>query len=470
MQLVSRETADDGRLTITVKAEPAEVGQAVDGVYRDLRRRANIPGFRKGKAPRALLEQQLAPDEAQRMALDDLAERAVIEGIKQAEIEPLTPPKLEKAEVEGDGSATFVAAMVPRPKVELGEYRGLSATRPTVEVTDEQVEAQLYQTRERYAGYEPVADRPAQVGDLALVDYDLMIEGQVVEEQSTHGYPCQIGSDTLFPELNDKLPGLKPGEQVRIAASFRADHRDPALAGKLGEYVATLRELKVRVVPELTDDMAKDAHGVESVEALRQVVRRILERLAAEEAEDRVRRDLVEQVMAGSRVTVPPALARQEAQARLDQLETELRREGRRLADYLRDRGMDAERWLRNEEIGARRDLERMLVLDEISRREGIEVTQQEISDELAGIAQRYGSSAERVRKSLRERGVDRLSDRLQRHKVLQFLVEHAEITSEGASGAEMTASEVADGGRGDQGDTVAGLPPAPQESQEEQP
>jgi len=470
MQLVSRETADDGGLTITVKAEPAEVSQAVDALYRDLRRRANIPGFRKGKVPRALLEQQVAPDEARRMALDDLAETAVMEGIKQADIEPLTLPKIEKAEIEADGSASFVAAMVPRPKVEVGEYRGLSATRSAIEVADEQVEAQLYQTRERYVRYEPVADRPAEVGDLALVDYDLVIGGQVMAGQSTHGYPCQIGSDNLFPELNEKLPGLKPGEQVRIPASFPADHRDPALAGKEGEYAATLRELKVRVVPELTDDMAKEAHDVESVEALRQVMRQILERLAAEEAEDRVRSDLVEQVMARSRVTVPHALVRREAQARLDRVETDLRREGRRLADYLRDQGMDAERWLRNEEIGARPDLERMLVLDEISRREGIEVTQQEISNEIASIARRYGSTTERMRKSLQARGVDRLTDRLQRHKVLQFLVDHAEITNEGVTGAEMTAGQVSDGGMGDEGEMTTAPTPVPQESQEEQP
>jgi len=442
MQLVSQEPADDGRVTMTVKAELAEVSQGVDAIYRDLGRRANIPGFRKGKAPRALVEQQLSLEEARRMALDDLAEAAVVEGMKQAGIEPLMLPKLEKAEVEADGSATFVVTMVPRPKIELGEYRGLAAVRPSIEVTDEQVETQLYQTRERFAYYEAVADRAAEAGDLALVDYDLLIDGQVVAGQGTQGYPCQIGSDNLFPELNEKLPGLKPGEQARIPASFPADHRDPALAGKQGEYAVTLRELKRRVVPELTDEMVQEAHGIESVDKLRQAVRTILERMAGDEAEDRLRGDLVEQVMARSKVIVPQALVHREAQARLDQLETDLRREGRSLAEHLREQGTDAERWLRDEEISARRDLERMLVLDEISRREGIQVTQEEISNEIASIARRHGATAERVRRSLRERGVDRLSDRLQRHKVLQFLVDHAEITNEGEAAPALTAPQ----------------------------
>ena len=441
MRLVNQEPAEDGRVTITVEAEPAEVSQAVDAVYRDMARRASIPGFRKGKVPRALLEQQVGLDEARRLALEDLAPPAVVDGIKEAGLEPFTVPQLQKAEVEDDGSAVFVASFVAKPKVELGEYQGLTAVRPHIEITDEQVEAQLDQTRERFARYEPAGDRPAQEGDLALVDYDLVVDGQVVEGQSTHGYPSQIGSDTLFPELNEKLPGVKVSEQVRIPATFPPDHRDPALAGKQGEYAVTLRELKVRVVPELTDEMAREAHKVESVEALRQVVQQLLQRMARDEAEDRVRESLLEQVMANSRVEVPRALVRREAQARLDRLETDLRRDGRRLQDYLREEGVDTERWLRNEEMGARWALERMLVLDEIARREGIEVSQDEISNEISGLARRFGSTAERVRKQLDERSVDRLADRIQRHKVLQFLAEHAEITNEG--GAEPGADDV---------------------------
>jgi trigger factor len=435
MHLVSQEPTEDGRIAITIKADPAEVSQAVDAVYRDLARRANIPGFRKGKAPRALLEQQVGQEEARRLALDHLAEPAVIEGIKEAGVEPFTAPQLGKAEIQEDGSAVFVASFEPRPKVELGEYLGLKAVRPHIEATDEQIEAQLDQTRERFARHEPAGDRPAQQGDLALVDYDLMIDGQVVEGQSTHGYPSQVGGDTLFPELNERLPGVKVGEQARIPATFPADHPDAALAGKQGEYVVTLRELKVRVLPELTDEMAREAHNVESVEALREVVRQLLERMAQGEAEDRVRESLLDQVMANSRVEVPHALARREARARLDRLETDLRRDGRRLQDHLREEGMDAERWLRNEEMSARWALERMFVLDEIARREGIDVSQDEISNEISGLARRLGSSAERVRKRLAERDMDRLADRIQRSKVLRFLVEHAEITNE--AGAE---------------------------------
>jgi trigger factor len=388
---------------------------------------------------------------------------------RRSGVEPFTVPQLEKAEVEDDGSAVFVAAFIPKPKVELGEYRGLKAVRPHIEVTDEQVEAQLDQTRERFAGYEQAGDRQAQQGDLALVDYDLVVDGRVVEGQSTHGYPSQIGSDTLFPELNEKLPGAQVGEQVRIPAAFPPDHRDPDLAGKQGEYVATLRELKVRVVPELTDEMAREAHNVESVEALRQVVQQLLEKMAREEAEDHVRESLLEQVVAGSRVEVPHALVRREAQARLDRLETNLRRDGRRLADYLREEGMDTERWLRNEEMSARWALERMLVLDEISGREGIEVSQEEISDEISSMAQRFGSTADRVRKSLQERGVDRLADRIHRHKVLQFLVDHAEVTNEG--GADLGSDRVEPlEGLGASAEAAGdGEPPHPAALQEEQ-
>jgi trigger factor len=471
MQLVSQEKLDDGRLTMTVRAEPAEVSRAVDGVYRNLSRRANIPGFRKGKVPRALLEQQLSPDEARKLALDNLAEDAVLHGLKEAAVQPLTLPKLEKANAEQDGSAVFVATMTPRPEVELGEYRGLTAVRPAIEVTDEQVDAQILLTRERYGRYEPVTDRAAETGDLALVDYDLVIDGQAVESQSTHGYPCQIGSDTLFPELNEKLVGLKPGEEVRIPASFPADHREPALAGKQGEYVVTLRELKKRVVPELTDEMAQEAHGIPSADDMGRIARALLERMAADEAEDRVQRDLVEQVMGASKVTVPPTLVRDEAEARLDRLETDLRAQSVSLDDYLAERQVDRERWLRNEEMNARRDLERMLVLDEIGRREGIAATQEETTAEIESIARRAGTRSELLLKRLDERDVDRVTDRIERRKVLQFLVDHAEITNEGETAPEHgTAAAAAASGVTNSDDARPETEQVPAASQEDQP
>ena len=437
-------------MSIVVKAEPEEVRRAVDAVYRDLARRVAIPGFRKGKAPRSLLEQRLSPQEAERTALDDLAPAAVDEGIRQAGVESFGEPDFERADVEADGSATFVATVTPKPEVELGEYRGLTAVRPVVETTEEQVEAELHKTRERYARYDAVEDRAAQDGDLALVDYELVIDDQVVEGQSTSGYPCEIGSDRLFPELNEKLVGLRSGEQVRIPASFPAEHRDPALAGKQGEYAATVRELKVRVVPELTDEMAREAHSVESVDELRQIVRGLVEEMARREAEERVRNDLLEQVVANSRVEMPPVIARREAQARLERLESDLLSRGRSLDDYLAQEGTDRERWLREEEMKARWDLERLAVLDEISRREGIEVTREEITSEISKIAQRAGASAQRMRRTLQERGVGRIAERLHQHKVLQFLVDRADITSEGAA--------------------TSGPAPAPAEPQEEQP
>jgi len=467
MRLASQENLDDGRLRITVTADPGEVTAAIDAVYRNLSRRANIPGFRKGKAPRALLERQVDPDEARKLALDELAEPGVVQGMTEAGVKPLTLPKLEKAELEEDGSAVFVATLVPRPEVDLGEYRGLKAVRPMIEVTDEQVEAQILQTRERYARYESVADRPAETGDLAIVDYDLVMDGQAVEGQSTHGYPCQIGSDSLFPELNEKLVGLKAGEQVRVPANFPADHRDPALAGKQGEYVVTLRELKMRVLPELTDEMAREAHQLASADDMRRIVRELLGHMARDEAEDRLRRDLVEQIMASSKATAPPALVRREAEARLNRLETDLRARGISLDDHLRERNTDRERWLRNEEMSARWDLERMLVLDEISQREGIAATQEEISAEIEGIARRAGTSPERVLKRLDETDVDRVGDRVERRKVLQFLVDHAEITDEGDAGGEPGAPVPAAGVTSDEGQLdVEQDAPASQEDQ----
>lgn len=441
MQVVSQETLEDGRIKITVKADADEVASAVEDVYRRFGRQATVPGFRKGKVPRGLLEQALPHAEARSEALERMAGPMIGMGLQEAGIAPFSSPELDDATAEEDGAATFVATLIAQPKVELGEYRGVAATRAAVDVTDEQLEAEVTRLRERLAQFETVNDRPAQAGDLALVDYDLVLDGQPIESQRTQGYPCQIGSDTLFPELNDKLVGLKLGEETRIPASFPADHTDAALAGKQGEFVVTLRELKQRTLPELTDEVARDVYGTPSAAELRERLRVALEGMARGEVEDRLQDELLGKIVAASQVSMAPAIIRAEAEARLRSMETELRRRGERLDDYLAQRNLDAERWLRTQEIEVRSNLERLFVLEEISRREGIKVTQDELSAEIADLARRSHTGAQEVRRQLGERGITRLADRVHSHKTLQFLVDHADITNEGQAAPSAPAA-----------------------------
>jgi trigger factor len=434
---VTIDRQDDGRVALSIEVDAQAMDRAVARVYHQYGRRLSVPGFRKGKVPQAILERYLSPEDAAEEAIEDLAGEGFRQAVEEHRLSPVGRATLEKSDRRDDGSVVITAVVPVRPEVVLGPYKGLKAAKTVAEVTDEHVAAELDKLRGRHAEYRQVEDRGVEAGDLAIVDATLLIDGQPHEQGSATGYPLEVGSDTLFPELNESLIGAGVGEERRVPVTYPADFHRPDLAGKSGEFVVTVRQIKRRELPELTDDFVRRHTSVPSADELRQRIRNTLEAVAEAMAESNLRSSLVDQVVAGSQVEVPAPMVEREAGRHQAALERELDEQGATLDAYLSRRGLSEAAWRRSLEVEARGDVRRALVVDALGDAERLEPAEAEIDAEIALLAREEGRSPEQTRRRLERAGeLDRIINRVYHRKVMEFLVQAAEITTEQAAEA----------------------------------
>lgn len=418
-------------LHVTVPSEP--VAKVRENVLREFSRRANIPGFRKGKAPRSLLERFVDPEILNEQIVDKLVGDAYDVAAKKASVDALDRPRIADAELNDEGALTFTATITRRPAIELGEYKGLQATRIITPVTDEQVQSELDRLRMRRARYTVMADDdPVAAGDLVVVDYDMIVDGGKIEDKSTTGYPLEIGSDQLFPEMNDALPGAKTGEVREFEVSYPETHPDATLAGKTATFKVTITAARRRTMPELDDEFAQQVSDLKTMEELRARVRENLEAIGKAMADDEVRNQLVRRVSEGAALTVPEALVGREVDSRIEEAEAELDRRGLTLTQHLRNIGQSFEDWRAEVEREARAAARRALVLDELGEREHIQVTDEELHEEMHRRAEIESISIEEVHKRYDDPAtLNRLVTRFYQRKAIQFLLDHAEVKDE---------------------------------------
>jgi trigger factor len=424
---VEKEERPDGTVLLTMTVPAQSLEEEIQGVYQHHGRHIAVPGFRKGKAPRALVERYLPREEAQQEAVEALVQRAYDEAIEQAGIEPLHDAELEKSEVQEDGSLLVQASVVPRPQVTLGQYKGVKVEEEQIAVTPEHVDAEIRKMREARAQWANAGDVPAQEGDLVSVDYFLEVDGNRLDKYSAHGYVAIVGQDRLFPELNEAVPEARPGEQRRVAKEFAATEGDPEIAGKKGEFVISVCEVQRRAVPDLDDEYARQV-GVEDVGQLRETVEKILRERADAESRRLTTERLVRKVVDEAQADVPRKAVQEQSEARVMDSVRELESQGLTLEQYLQRQGLTESQFRLNIERQTQERLKRNLVLDAIGQQEGIQVSAEDVAEQAAALASAEGLSRSQARRALRSRpNIRRLANMAYLNKVERFLMENAE-------------------------------------------
>lgn len=419
------------QLRVTVPAGP--VAAMREQVLKTFSRRANIPGFRKGRVPRSLLERYVDQAALNRQIIETLVGDAYEAALAKAAIEPINRPRVTDAMLTGEGTLTFTATVTRRPKIELGQYKGLKVTRHVTPVTEAQVEAELERLRSRRAQFRELPpDGVIEKGDLVVVDYEMLVDGEKREEASASGYPLEVGKDELFPEMNEALPGAKAGEVREFEVSYPEAHSEASLAGKTATFRVTVREARRRQLPELDDEFAKQVSDLATMDELRARLRENLGEIGRAMAEDDVRSQVVRQVTEAATLDVPEGLVGREVDSRIEGIEEELGRRGLTLNQHLRNTGQSFDDWRADIETDARAAARRALVLDEIGEREGIKVTDEEIHEEMHRRAEIEEVSEREVHERYQERAMlNRLVTRLYQRKVVRFLLDNAEVTEE---------------------------------------
>lgn len=456
--------APKSSVTLEVEVPSEQLARAVEEAVRRLGRQTRVPGFRPGKAPRAMLERVLGPGAILDEAVDRLVEDAYRAALVEAKVVPIAQASVEVVQAEEGKPLVFRATVPVRPEVALGDYRNYPF-RPEIEPIDERrVDRVLEGLREQHAILSPVEDRPAKAGDLAIIAFEGRRDGAPVPEASAERFPVVIGEEGLIPGFEDHLVGLRAGETTTFSLTIPADDPNTELAGATVEFTVTLRELREKVLPPLDDAFAQAVGPYPDLAALRADIRSRLERYAVDRARHAFGDRIVEYAAANATVEVPDILVEEELELMQDELRSALAREGIDYRTYLRIRAAQREEASEAEAQGPARDpatglvlppgarrpaageeasLEAeearlladlrpraekrakvLLVLGKIAEVEGVEVPESAVEAELARARDRYAANPRLLRYLESERGRAFVRSNLRRSLVVEHLID----------------------------------------------
>jgi len=423
------EEADKHTVKLTVEIPPDEVDKDLERAYRKIAQQVKIPGFRKGKVPKQVIDAQFGHDAVLGEFIEESVPTYYREALREHDLAPITEPDIELGDVEEGKPLVFTAVVEVRPRLKLEEsdYRGVKVERPAVEISDEEVDRYLDSLRERFAELETVS-RTAQEGDYVVVDLHAAVHGEEIPEATRPDHLYAVGSG----EFGDKLDGELSGKRAGEILAFN-DTLGPGAGERAGQEVSfrvLVKEVKGKKLPDADDEFAKVASEFDTLEELkaelREQLRQNRERSADADVRDRVLQAMIDTVD----VDLPDSLVDEEVQHRIVHAQERAEQAGMTLDQLLEAQGFDELRFRADARDHAIRAIKADLVLEAVARQEGIEVTAEEIGREIGSLAAALGREPKDLAKSLDRTGqVVALAGDIIRSKALDFLVEHADIS-----------------------------------------
>ena len=420
------------KLTIEVPAE--EFDKDLDRTYRSIANQIKIPGFRKGKVPKQIIDTQVGRDTVLEEFVSSSVPTYFRQAVSEEDLAPITDPDIDVQQLEPGEPFIFSATVEVRPRLsfEESEYSGLEVTKPSVAVTDEEIDEWVERLRERFAELEPVG-RPIQQGDFVTVDLTVTRGGEKVEQASREDYLYFVGSGEVGEKLDVELVGGKAGAILKVSDSL-PERFGEELGGAAVEITALVKDVKARRLPDVDDAFAKTASEFDTIEQLRDDLRERLTEVKEREATAALRDLALEQMIQKVDVDLPESLVEEETDHRIRHARERAERIGVPLEQMLEAQGWDEARLREDSREHAIRAIKSDLVLEAIARSASLEVTAEEIGAEIAVLAQAYGREPKAVAKDLERTGqVVTLAGDIIRSKALDLLVERADVKTEEA-------------------------------------
>lgn len=430
---VTLEKQESNQVALNVEVERDVLAKTYEQVFRKASSSLNIPGFRKGKAPKQIAERYLHTDAIWQETLEKVVNKAYSDAIEKEQIEPITQPEIEVVKGGPEDDLVFKAKIEVRPEVELGDYKGLTVTATAPEgPSDEQIAERLEEVRKRQAQLGPVEGRAAAMGDVALVDFEGFLGDEPLPNGSHQNYLMELKEGTMIPGFVEAFVGMNPGESKTVNLTFPADYFEASLQGQEVRFELKLKELKQHVLPELDDDMAKGA-GAESLDALKERIKGELEAQRDEALDMAKQQAVLDAVISNAKVDVPATMIDRELQAMWLQQARAMQQRGagqdELQASWEAFKGNDEAR-----EDAAKR-IKTSLVLGSIARNEELTLTNEEVNGEIDAFAQAFNVPAQKVREQLyAENKVLALMDELLSLKIMGWLIEQNTVNVEGAA------------------------------------
>ena len=424
-ELVKKE---GNKVTLKITVDNNKFEEAVNKAYNKTKGKYNIPGFRKGKAPKVVIETQYGKGVFYNDAIDMSFPEVYPEAIKELNIDPIDRPDLDIEEISKDNGLVMVVNVEVKPEFELGAYKGIEISKVDNTVSEEDVEARLNEMVNRNARLTSVEDKALENGDTAVIDFEGFENGVAFEGGKGENYNLVIGSNTFIPGFEDQLVGKKAGEEVEVNVTFPETYHAENLAGKPVVFNVKVNDVKVKEVPALDDEFAKDTTEFETLAELRADVKAKLEEQAKNAADAEMRNALVEKVSANTEVEVPEAMVQHQIDNMLMELNYQLQYQGLNLEQLLQMTGRGLDELREERRADAERLVKSSLVLEAIAEKENVEANDADVDAELEKMAAMYNMEVEKIKSSLRETDIEDIKGQIKIRKTLDLLVENATI------------------------------------------
>jgi trigger factor len=437
------EPVEPTKVKINVVVEPDELGPAIERTARRLGREVKVPGFRKGKVPRQVLEARIGREALIAEAIEhEAVPEFYAKAVEEHGVEPLSRAKVEPPDYQDGEPLEFSATVEVKPEIDLPDYRGVEVERPALEVTDEHVDTQVDQLRERFAQLE-VIGRPLAKGDYAQIDVRATRHSDEIPELTRTDFLYEVGSGTVVPELDQQLEGARKGDILKFNATL-PESAGERLGGQEVTFTVLVKEAKAKVLPKLDDDFAQEASEFDTLDELRAHLRERLDEAAEAQTRAEIETRVLGSYLDQIEVPLPESMVNDKLQYRARRFVEQLNLMGLSLDQYLQGAETTQEQLEADLRAQAERAVKAQLVLEAVAAAEGIEADDEEVEAEIQRQAQRLGRDPEDVRKALGQGRAGVIRGDILRSKALTFLVEHAEVRA--TQGEGEAASETADG------------------------
>ncbi|WIV11859.1 trigger factor [Proteiniborus sp. MB09-C3] len=414
-------------LKIEVDAETFEKG--VQQAYLKNKQRFNIPGFRKGKAPRKIIEMNYGEGIFYEDAINIVFPEAYDKAIEEHKLDPVDRPSIDVEDIEKGKTVVFIADVTVMPEVKLGEYKGIEVEKTEYNVTEDDLDAELKKMQERNARIIEAGDRPVKQGDILTIDYSGFVGEEQFEGGTAQNQPLEIGSGRFIPGFEDQLVGKNKEEEVEVKVTFPEEYHADELAGKDAIFKVVIHEIKEKELPVLDDEFAKDVSEFDTLDELKSDTMNKLKKQAEQKEKVENENKVVEKVAELSEIDIPEVMVERQIDDDINDFAYRLRYQGLEFEKYLEITGTQVEDLRVQFKPNAEKLVKVDLVLEAISEKEGIEATDEELNEELESIAKQYNQDVEKFKSNIKDNDLEYIKKGIIKRKTVEFLTKEAKLS-----------------------------------------
>ena len=420
------ENLEKNMAKLTIEVPASEFEKALQSAYNKQKKSISVPGFRKGKVPRQMVEKMYGPEIFYEDAANELIPTAYEEELKNCDLEIVSRPTVDIVQIKKGENFIFTAEVAVKPEVTLGEYKGMEVDKTSTRVTQKEVEAKIKEEAEKNARTVTVEGRPVQDGDEVILDFEGFVDGEAFEGGKGENYPLTIGSGSFIPGFEEQLVGAEAEKEVEVKVTFPEEYHAEELKGKDAVFKCTVHEIQVKQIPEIDDEFAAEVSEFDTLDEYKADVKAKIKEQKENEGKQKKEDQAVEKAVANATMEIPEAMIDEQVRQMVNEFAQNMQYQGISFEQYCQITGMTLEKIQEETRPQAVKRIETRLVLEAIAKAENIEVTEERLDEEIKKMAESYNMEADKLKELMGEEEKKQMMEDIAVQDAVTFLVENA--------------------------------------------